>query len=109
MIMIHSPNGWVGMWFGAGLNVPLFHSAGIDPGTRLDLTLGTVYAVVKNWDVYVEAGILDRGDRGRLETQLPILDGGFDQRTILIGVTRRFAGERASHRRSGDALLQIGS
>ena len=109
MIMIHSPNGWFGMWMGAGLNVPIVHSDGLDPATRLDLTIGTVYAVVKDWDIYVEAGIFDRGDVGHPETQLPILDGGFDQRSIVIGVTRRFEGRSASHRRSGDALLQIGS
>lgn len=108
-IMIHSPNGWFGMWLGGALNVPVVHSDGIDPGARLDLTIGTVYAVVKEWDVYIEAGIFDRGDQGHPETQLPILDGGFDQRTIVIGVTRRFEGKRASHQRSGDALLQIGS
>ncbi len=110
-IMIHSPNGWFGMWLGAGLNVPVVHSDLIDPGTRLDLTLGTVYAVVKNWDIYIEAGIFDRGDAGHPATQLPILDGGFDQRTIVIGVTRRFEGKTNSynHRRSGDALLQLGS
>ena len=109
MIMIHSPNGWFGMWLGAGLSVPIVHSDALDPATRLDLTVGTVYAVVKDWDIYIEAGIFDRGDAGQRETQLPILDGGFDQRTIVIGVTRRFEGKRASHRRSGDALLQLGS
>jgi hypothetical protein len=109
MIMIHSPNGWFGTWLGAVLNVPVVHSDGLEPGTRLDLTLGAVYAVVKEWDIYVEAGIFDRGDAGHPATQLPILDGGFDQRTIVIGVTRRFEGKQASHRRSGDALLQLGS
>jgi hypothetical protein len=109
MIMIHSPNGWFGMWLGAGLNVPVVHSDQLDPATRLDLTIGTVYAVVKDWDIYIEAGIFDRGDAGHPATQLPILDGGFDQRTIVIGVTRRFEGKRASHRRSGDALLLLGS
>lgn len=109
MIMIHSPNGWFGMWLGAALDVPVVHSDGLEPATRLDLTIGTVYAVVKDWDIYVEAGIFDRGDAGHPETQLPILDGGFDQRTIVIGVTRRFEGKHASHHRTGDALLQIGS
>ena len=109
MVMIHSPNGWFGMWLGASLNVPVVHSEAIEPGTRRDQTRGTVYAVVKEWDFYIEAGIQDRGDRGHPETQLPILDGGFDQRTIVIGVTRRFEGKKASHRRSGDALLQLGS
>lgn len=109
MIMIHSPNGWFGMWLGAGLNVPVVHSDTLDPATRLDLTVGTVYAVVKDWDIYIEAGIFDRGDQGHPETQLPILDGGFDQRTIVVGVTRRFEGKHARHHRSGDALLQLGS
>lgn len=107
MIMIHSPNGWFGMWLGAELDVPVVHSDGIDPATRLDLTVGTVYAVVKDWDIYIEAGIYDRGDEGHPETQLPILDGGFDQRTIVVGVTRRFQGKHDE--RSGDALLQLGS
>lgn len=108
-IMIHSPNGWFGTWLGAGLSVPVVHSDSIDPGNRLDLTIGMAYAVVKEWDIYFEAGIFDRGDKGHPETQLPILDGGFDQRTLVIGVTRRFEGKQARHHRSGDALLQLGS
>ncbi len=108
MIMIHAPNGFFGTWLGAGLNVPVVHSDVIDPGTRLDLTVGMVYAVVKEWDIYLEAGIYDRGDKGHPDTQLPILDGGFDQRTIMIGVTRRFDAKSSGHRRSPDALLLIG-
>lgn len=109
MIMIHSPNGWFGMWLGGGLNVPVVHADAIEPATRLDLTVGTVYAVVPDWDIYLEAGIFDRGDAGHPATQLPILDGGFDQRTIMVGVSRRFAGKSRDRDRSGDALLLLGS
>ena len=103
-VMLHTPNGWFGAWLGANLAVPVVASDHLDPNTRLDLTIGTVYAVVPAWDVYAEASIFDRGDAGMPGTMLPILDGGFDQKQIVIGVVRRFDGKQSS-RRGNDALM----
>lgn len=102
-VMFHTPNGWWGTWMGANLAVPVASSSGIEPNTRLDVTVGSVYAVVKDWDIYVEGSIVDRGDAGMATTMLPILDGGFDQRQLTVGVVYRI--DRGS--RSGDAPLQL--
>jgi hypothetical protein len=84
--------------------VPVAASSGIDPNTRLDVTLGSVYAVVKDWDVYVEGSIVDRGDAGMATTMLPILDGGFDQRQLTVGVVYRM--ERGDRRSAPLALAR---
>ena len=101
-LMLHTPNGWFGMWAGASLAIPVVHHDALDPATRLDVDLGAAYAVVEDWDIYVEGSIRDRGDAGMPATQLPILDGGFDQRQLMVGVARRFAGK---DRHTRDALL----
>ena len=88
-VMFHAPNGIFGSWLGASLAVPVASSSGLEPNTRLDVTIGSVYAVAKDWDVYAEGAIVDRGDAGMAATMLPILDGGFDQRQLTIGVVYR--------------------
>ena len=102
-IMLHTPNGWFGAWAGAELAFPVVHHEALDPATRLDVELGMAYAVVDDWDLFVEASIRDRGDAGLPATQLPILDGGFDQRQLIVGVVRRFDGKHDDGDR--DALL----
>jgi hypothetical protein len=87
--------GYWGLWFGADFAFPVAHSdqiAGMDfdPQPRVDLTVGTVYSVVENWDVYMQLGVIDRGDPGLAETQLPILLGGSDQTLFTFGITRHF-------------------
>lgn len=94
-VMLHTPNGWFGAWLGAGLAVPVVSTRGLEPNTRLDVSIGTVYAVVPQWDVYAEAAIVDRGDAGMPATMLPILDGGFDQKQLTVGIVRRFDGRRS--------------
>lgn len=101
-VMLHTPNGWFGFWIGANLAVPVVASAELDPNTRLDVTAGTVYAFVKEWDLYAEASIVDRGDAFMPATMLPILDGGFDQKQIVLGVVRRFEIKKSPPR---DALM----
>jgi hypothetical protein len=86
-----------GMWVGIAYAVPVEHS-GEDPTTgmaiapkpRLDLHIGTVLAVVPEWDLFVDAAVITRGSIQDPATTLPILDGGFDQRQLVIGVTRHF-------------------
>jgi hypothetical protein len=63
----------------------------LDPNVRLGLQIGGVMTPSRgSWDLFVVYGIVDRGDRERPETTLPILDGGFDQNQLAIGVQHRF-------------------
>jgi len=95
-IQLRAPNGIAGVWVGVGFAFPIAHDGGYPamgrfaPQTRGDLHVGGVYAVVPSWDVYVEYSILDRGDLVDPQTTLPVLAGGFDQRQLMLGVTRRF-------------------
>lgn len=41
------------------------------------------------WDVYAVYAVIDRGELGKPETTLPNLDGGFDQRQLVVGVRYR--------------------
>jgi len=105
-VMFHTPNGWWGTWLGANLAVPVAASGGLEPNTRLDVTIGSVYAVVPQWDIYIEGTIFDRGDEGMAGTMLPILDGGFDQKQLVVGVVRRFDRKpSSSSSRRNDPLM----
>jgi len=92
-----------GLWFAADFAFPVRHTgtlmggADFDPQTRVDVSVGTVYSVVDDWDVYLEASIVDRGDLGAPSTQLPILQGGSDQRVITFGLTRHYGGQSSDN------------
>jgi len=82
-------------WLGIDLAVPVYHhprgvSAGdpvaIDPRTRLGLTLGSFFNVNETWDFYATLSWIDRGDPSVPDTQLPIVDGGFDQVQLAFGL-----------------------
>ncbi|HEY7370933.1 MAG TPA: hypothetical protein VIF57_02060, partial [Polyangia bacterium] len=82
-------------WLGIDLAVPIYHHPGavdpsdpvpIDPRTRLGLTLGSFFNVNKTWDFYATVSWIDRGDPDVPNTQLPIVDGGFDQIQVAFGV-----------------------
>jgi hypothetical protein len=63
----------------------------LDPQVRVDLEIGVVLNFAESgWDVYAAYTIVDSGELARPETTLPILDGGFDQRQLSIGVEHRF-------------------
>jgi len=84
-----------GIWLGASFAFPVAHGgelmgAAFDPTTRVDLGVGAVYSVVEDWDVYIAVTVSDRGDLAAPETQLPILQGGSDQRVFTFGITRHF-------------------
>jgi hypothetical protein len=90
-----------GAWIGTAYAVPIEHGGidpttamAIDPRPRLDLHVGTVWAVVPEWDLFIDAAIVTRGNMQNPATELPILDGGFDQRQVVIGVTRHFVRQR---------------
>lgn len=107
--LFHEPSGHWGAWIGLAYAVPVGHSGveptsglALDPRPRLDLHIGTVLALVPAWDLFVDLAVIDRGDAGMPATQLPILDGGFDQTQLTLGVTRHVAIEH--HRDHGEAL-----
>ncbi len=106
--LFHEPHGKWGGWLAIGYAVPMTSSGrdpttelSIDPQPRLDFHLGTVLSLVPKWDIYVDFAVVDRGD-GQPGTQLPILDGGFDQKQIMFGVTRHIEAGRRSHSDDGD-------
>jgi hypothetical protein len=101
------PNGVWGGWVGVGYAVPVAYRGqdpttrtSVDPQPRLDFRLGTVLSLVADWDVFAELAIVDRGDAEDPATRLPIMDGGFDQKQVILGVTRHIEGKRK--RRSSD-------
>jgi hypothetical protein len=97
-LTFHTPRGEWALWFGTELAFPVVHADTIDPSTRLDLTIGTIYSAVRDWDLYAELTYRDRGTTRMPETILPIIDGGFDQRQIVVGITRRFTQGRGANR-----------
>jgi hypothetical protein len=97
-LTFHTPRGEWAMWFGTALAFPVAHADAIEPSTRLDLTIGTVFSAVRDWDLYAEFSFLDRGTTRLPETILPIIDGGFDQRQMIVGITRRFTRNRGASR-----------
>jgi hypothetical protein len=69
----------------------------LDPNVGLGLHIGGVISPRKSsWDLFVVYSVVDRGDLERPSTTLPILDGGFDQRQLAIGVQHRFGTKRSS-------------
>jgi hypothetical protein len=86
---------------GFGFAFPLAHHGTIpnvgalDPHVRSDVRFGAVVSLVKQWDVYMEYAILDRGDFDAPRTMLPILDGGFDQQQLTFGIVRHFGQDKA--------------
>jgi hypothetical protein len=97
-LTFHTPRGEWAMWFGTELAFPVAHADVIDPSSRLNLTIGTVFSAVRDWDLYTELTFLDRGTTKMPATILPIIDGGFDQRQIVVGIIRRFSMERGATR-----------
>jgi hypothetical protein len=103
-VMFHTPRGEWGTWLGASFAAPVVASDALDPSARLDVTIGSVYALAPAWDVYAEGSIVDRGDADMPATMLPILDGGFDQRQLTVGVVYRM--ERGDRRSAPLALAR---
>jgi hypothetical protein len=98
--LFRDPYGKVGGWVGIGYAIPVSSRGNdptsdmkLDPRARVDFRIGGVLSVVDNWDLFAELAVIDRGDRTMPATQLPILDGGFDQRQIMFGVTRHVKGK----------------
>jgi hypothetical protein len=104
--LFHTPHGECGAWVGIGYAIPV-QSSGLDPTTgmaldpqpRLDFHAGAVVAIEKTWDLFADFAVIDRGDLANAATRLPILDGGFDQKQIIFGVTRHI--DAPHHRNPG--------
>lgn len=92
-----------GAWLGVGYSVPLvtrgqdpMSGMSIDPQPRLDLNIGSAVQVADHWDLAAELSVVDRGDLANPATRLPILDGGFDQVQVVVGVSRRLASKKVT-------------
>lgn len=95
--LVHDPRGYFGGWLGIGYAIPVANSGkdpttnmALDPQARLDFEIGAVAAVNHSWDLFADFVVIDRGDLANPATRLPILDGGFDQKQIIFGVSRHF-------------------
>jgi hypothetical protein len=114
--LFHEPRGHWGAWVGIGYAVPVQASGrdpttelAIDPQPRMGFHIGTVLSAVKKWDIFVDISVIDRGDDANPATRLPILDGGFDQRQIMFGVTRHIEHRRRSRGYDEDGgAIQLG-
>jgi hypothetical protein len=60
-----------------------------DPEVRVGLEVGGVLSF-DEWSVFSAYSFVDRGEIAEPQTTLPILDGGFDQRQLMLGVSYRF-------------------
>lgn len=94
------------MWVGVNYAVPFVsrpraraadpERGYLDPQVRLNLEAGGSLSLHSDdWNVYASYTIVDRGELDKPETTLPILDGGFDQHQIAIGVQYHFEPRRA--------------
>ena len=86
-ILFHDPEGWTGGWLGFHYGLPVAHGAMLDPQPRVDVEFGVVLSFIEHWDVFGRFAVIDRGDAEQMATQLPILDGGFDQKQAVFGLT----------------------
>ncbi|MGE5185264.1 MAG: hypothetical protein ACM31C_24515 [Acidobacteriota bacterium] len=104
-VQFREPTGHWGAWLGIAYALPVQHSGAdpttglaIDPQPRLDFHVGTVLSLEHRWDLFADFAVVDRGDVQDPATRLPILDGGFDQKQIVFGVTRHIDAPKHSHR-----------
>ncbi len=109
--LFREPTGHWGGWVGIAYALPVFARGtdpttglAVDPQPRLDLRIGSVLSITPQWDLFAELAIVDRGDLSDPQTRLPILDGGFDQRQVILGVTRHLEAPRRRSNHHGDAL-----
>jgi hypothetical protein len=63
------------------------------PRPWVTFRLGGTLSYIRQWDFWGELDVIARGDLSRPGTTLPILDGGFNQTLVEIGLTRHFGSE----------------
>jgi hypothetical protein len=112
----HDPTGHAGAWLGVAYAVPVTSGGidptdnlAVDPQPRLDLHIGVVLVPVAEWDVYIDGAVVGRGDAANPATRLPILDGGFSQRQVTLGVVRHFKKHHHRHDDDLDDAMILGS
>ncbi len=101
-LVFRDPRGMTAGWIGTEFRVPIVHDSTTsdlgeepyDPQTRVNVHIGMVLSYIPNWDIFAKYMIVDRGDYIDASTTLPILEGGFDQRHFIIGLTRRFKAKK---------------
>lgn len=87
------------MWLGVGFRFPV--ADGGPRGARaadampessagMDAHLGFVAPLNRRWQVYSIVEFRDRGDAEVPRSEWPVLDGGFDQTQLSLGLIRRF-------------------
>jgi hypothetical protein len=64
-------------------------AAPLEPQSRVDVHLVGVLSLAEEWDVWLRGAVIDRGEIATPSSVLPILDGGFDQQQLTLGVTYR--------------------
>ena len=113
-VLVRIPNNVWGAWMGVSYALPAFHrghdpASGmlLDPQPRLDLDIGNAVQLADDWDLAIDLSIIDRGDLTSPATRLPILDGGFDQIQIMVGVSRRLQSHSQRSRGIQDPLIQL--
>ena len=101
--LFREPRGHWGSWIGIGYAIPVnVHGTDpttnreVDPQPRLDFRIGTVISL-NRWDLFAEFAVVDRGDLSNPATRLPVIEGGFDQRQLLFGVTRHLESTKMRH------------
>ena len=99
-----------GGWLGVDYSIPLAHAGelasspapvALDPSVHLSVQVGGVLRVGgrDDWDLFAYYAWLDQGESRHPGTQLPVLDGGFDQHQIVLGVvSHRFEGPPRAER-----------
>ncbi len=105
-LVFHEPHGMMGAWVGTEFHFPVADdsvmsdsgAAPYDPQTRVSFEIGGVLSYIDDWDIVAKLSVFDRGDSVDPATTLPILDGGFDQTQIMIGVTRHFKPSKSDSR-----------
>lgn len=96
------------MWVGLDYRVPYARTSiastawpGFDPQVRLNLQVGGLLSLGRDdfsdWDAFATYAFIDRGEANKPGTYLPILDGGFDQIQITVGVQHRFGPKPQRH------------
>jgi hypothetical protein len=98
-ILFQTPRGEFGAWVGIDFRVPVASGPDapavpggpfMDPQNRVNFHMGMVLSFLRGWDLFTQYSILDRGDLPAPATSLPVLEGGFDQRHVVIGIIRRY-------------------
>lgn len=112
-VLVRADRFWGG-WLGAGYALPAvsrgrdpMSGMPLDPQPRLDLNVGSAVWLGDQWDLSAELSIIDRGELDNPATRLPLLDGGFDQIQLTIGISRRLASKDSQQRRGVGEPMQI--